>query len=105
MSVERRQKPRINDPLPVVVRGSNGGGKAYQFDTVTRNIGAGGLCAVAPRIMETGESITLYVRFALAGTRPPLAPSFAARARVLRTEKRTDDTCTFAACFLLRHVL
>ncbi len=104
MNTELRQKPRINDPLPVIVRSSKGQGKTCQFNAVTRNIGAGGLCAVAPRIIKKDERVSLFVRFALAGTSPPQAPSLAARADVLRVEEQRDGSCVFAVSFHLRHI-
>ena len=105
MNFERRQKPRINDPVAIVVRGSKDHGKSYQFDTITQDIGAGGLRALAPRIMEAGEKILLHIRFALAGSRPLQAPVIAARAVVMRVEERPDGSCNFAASFLRHRII
>lgn len=102
---DRRRKPRINDPVPIIVRGSDGHGKNYRFNTIACNIGAGGVCAAAPRFMVAGEKILLYVRFALAGSKPFKAPAMAARAVVLRAEKRPDGSFLFAASFLLHRFL
>jgi len=102
MESERRQKPRINEPVTVLVRGSADPGNPYQFKTTAKNIGAGGLCAVAPRRMEVGEKVTLFVRFALAGSNPPQAPAMAARAVIARVEPQRGGSCVFAASFL-RH--
>jgi hypothetical protein len=102
MQEERRKRLRINQPVPVLVRGSADCRKRYQFRATARNIGAGGLCAFAPRVMEVGEKVTLFVRFALAGSSPPQAPAFAALAVVVRVEEKRGDSCTFAASFL-RH--
>jgi hypothetical protein len=103
--LERRQKPRINEPVPVIVRGSDGHGRTYRFNTIARDIGSGGLCASAPRIMQTGEKILLHVRFALAGSKPSQAPAIAARARVLRVEEQSNGSCVFAASFLLHRFI
>jgi hypothetical protein len=105
IKLDRRRKPRISDPVPIIVRGSDRNGKNYRFNTIACNIGAGGVCAAAPRSMAAGEEILLYVRFALAGSKPSKAPAMAARAVVLRTERRTDGSYIFAASFLLHRFL
>ena len=105
VAMERRKKLRISDPIPIIVRGSDGRGKTYRFKTITRNIGSGGVCASAPRIMEAGEKILLHVRFALAGSKSSTSPAIAARAVVLRAEKQPDGSCEFAASFLLHRFL
>lgn len=102
MRIERRNKARINGPVPVIVRGPAGCSERYQFKTTAKDIGAGGLCAFAPRVMEAGEKVTLFVRLALAGSTPPHAPAIAARAVVVRVEEQCGESCTFAASFL-RH--
>jgi hypothetical protein len=91
-NLERRRKPRIYDPVFVVVRGS---------DSCARNIGSGGLCAYTPQIMKTGEKLRIHIRFARAGSKPLEAPAIAARAVVLRVEKQFNGLYLFAASFLL----
>jgi hypothetical protein len=103
MNSERRKHPRLCDPLPVVVRSIHGSEKTFQFNSITRDIGSDGLCAVAPMSLRLGEEIDLYIRFAVPGSNPPQAPSASARAVVLRTEEWPDGTCIFAASFLSRH--
>jgi hypothetical protein len=103
MNNERRRHPRLGDPLPVVVRSIHGREKPFQFNSITRDIGSGGLCAVAPMRLLLGEEIDLHIRFAAPGSNSPQAPSASARAVVLRTEERPDGTCIFAASFLSRH--
>jgi c-di-GMP-binding flagellar brake protein YcgR len=105
MNLERRNKPRISEPVSVMVRGSDGQGRTYRFKTIARNIGSGGLCATAPRIMKAGEEITLRVRFALAGSNPTQAPAITARAVVLRVEEQFNESCVFAASFLLHRFI
>ena len=100
-NVERRRKPRLYDPVFVVVRGSDACGKTYQFSTIARNIGSGGLCAYTPQIMKTGEKLRIHIRFARAGSKPLEAPAIAARAVVLRVEKQFNGSYLFAASFLL----
>ncbi|MBN2243092.1 MAG: PilZ domain-containing protein [Acidobacteria bacterium] len=92
----------MNEPLPVIVRSTNRRGKPFQFPSITRDIGAGGLCAVAPGPLLPGEKINLHIRFAVPGSNPAQAPAASARAVVSRTENRPDGTCVFAASFLTR---
>ena len=103
MNNERRRHPRLSDPLPVVVSSIHRREKPFQFDSITRDIGSGGLCATAPIRLRLGEEIGLHILFAVPGSNPPQAPSASARAVVLRTEERPDGTCIFAASFLSRH--
>lgn len=103
MHDERRKHARLSDPLPVIVRSTNRREKSFQFHSIAQDISAGGLCAVAPEPLRLGEKINLHIRFAVPGSNPPQAPSASARAVVLRTKKRPDGTCIFAASFLFRH--
>jgi hypothetical protein len=103
MNKERRQKPRLKGPLPVTVRSINRREKPFQFHSITRDIGSGGLCAIAPSPFQPGEKINLHIRFALPGSSPAQAPAVSARAVVLRTKERPDGTCVFAVSFLHRH--
>ncbi len=105
VDTERRKKPRICDPIPVRVRGVGPDGEHYEFDTVARNISAGGLCAPAPRVIRVGDELTFQIRFLLAGSRPAQAPTVSARGTVLRAEAHPDGTSQFAAAFTLRRVV
>jgi hypothetical protein len=100
MEIERRKKQRINEAVSVIVRSSAASSQAYQVKAIAKNIGAGGLCALAPRIMEVGEKVTLFVRFSLAGSNPLQAPAIAARAVVVRVEETCGESSVFAASFL-----
>ena len=105
MHIERRQKPRLHDPIPLIVQGSDENGRKYRFDTITRDVGSEGLCALAPRIMKKGETVSLRMRFSVAGSKPVQAPSVAASAVVLRVEEQPDESSLFAVSFLSRRVL
>jgi hypothetical protein len=105
MSMERRRNPRVNEPLSVTVRGSDGRGESYQFEAVTQDICARGLRCYAPRMMAVGEKVFLHVRFALAGSHPSQAPNVSAQAVVLRVEERLDGSCIFAASFIRCHFI
>jgi hypothetical protein len=101
MQAERRRKARLEYTVPLSVRGSETGGKAYRFETVARDIGGGGLCAFAPRTMHIGERVSLRVRFARPGSRTPQAPRIPLRGLVVRTEEKPSGLCLFAVSFLL----
>ena len=100
MKEDRRRKDRLDWTLPISVRGSEKGGETYRFETVAPNIGGGGLCAFAPRKMKVGERISLRIRFARVGRKPPRAPEISVRGLVVRVEERPADYCKFAVLFL-----
>jgi hypothetical protein len=104
MNTERRQRPRINNPLPVLVRGMNDQGEPFQFHSVVRDISAGGLCAIAPEPLKIGEKLYLHVRFTQSGANPAQAAEASFRGVVLRLKKRPDGTCLFAVSFLQKHI-
>jgi hypothetical protein len=105
MHLERRRKPRVNDPIQIAVRGLDDCGARYHFDTVTRDIGSDGLCALAPRVMKAGDSISLRILFARAGSKPLHAPAMAARGVVLRVEEQADKSSLFAVSFISRRMI
>jgi hypothetical protein len=105
MEAERRQKARLYHSLPLTVRGSEAPGKAYRFEAIAPNIGAGGLCAFAPRIMKIGERISMRVRFARIGVKQLQAPEVSIRGRVVRVEERAAGYCLFAVSFVLRRIV
>ena len=94
----------MDDPIPLSVRGSELCGKTYRFRTIVQNIGSGGLCAFAPRLMQKGEKVSLRVRFARLGTKPPQAPEMSMRGLVVRVEERPGGFSVFAAAFFLQQL-
>jgi hypothetical protein len=104
MNMERRRGQRLDDPLPVLVRGINNQGESFQFRSIVRDISAGGLCAIAPEPLTIGEKLFLHVRFALADADPLHAPEASFRGVVLRSQERPDGTCIFAVSFLRKRV-
>jgi hypothetical protein len=105
MNIERRRNLRICDPLPVFVSVFRNNNQTFQFDTITRDFGSGGLCAFSPHMMQEDEEISLHIRLALAGSNPSQAPEVEARAIVLRSQAMPNGSCLFAASFILRHVV
>jgi hypothetical protein len=100
MELERRRHPRIYHPIPVRVCGVNAGGKAFEFDTIAKDVSAGGICAPAPRLIIVGEELSLQIRFSLAGSSPSQAPTVSARGTVLRSSELADGTFQFAAALI-----
>lgn len=98
--LERRRKPRMYDPVPVRIRGKGEDSETYSFETVTRDLGAGGLCASAPRMMHKGEKLIIRIRFSVPGTKPVQAPVVSVRATVVRVNESSDGACIFAASFV-----
>jgi len=103
MQVERRRKDRMEFVLPVSVCGSEAGGNEYRFETIARNLGAGGLCAYAPRKMMLGETLSLRVRFAHPGVKADQAAEVSTRGCVVRTEDSPTGLCMFAVSFFLNY--
>ncbi len=97
---DRRRKDRLDFTLPISVHGSGGDGKVFRFETVAPNIGAGGLCAFAPRMMKIGERVSMRVCFARLGSKPVQAPEVSVRGFVVRVEERPAGFCKFAVSFL-----
>jgi hypothetical protein len=103
--IERRRTLRLYEPISLAVRGEHGNGDRLEFDTVARDVGGGGLCAVAPKILSTGDRLRFSIQFARAGTRPFHAPTVTTRGVVLRVQEQSDGTFLFAAAFTMRGVL
>jgi hypothetical protein len=101
-STERRQKPRLEDPIQLRVRVMQHGAPLIEFDTVALNISAGGICALAPCRIDAGSRLYLNIRFALPGTTPIEAPAIAAGGVVLRAREWPDGHSLFAAEFTAR---
>ena len=101
MNSNRRKQNRLECILPLKVRGSGNERKTYRFETVVRDIGPGGLCGYAPRMMRIGETLSMRVRFARPGSSAVQAPEISVRGQVIRAEARPTALCMFAVCFLL----
>jgi hypothetical protein len=97
---ERRVHPRIYQPMPLAVRGSD-----FTFDTVTDNLSAGGLLCRSSRKFEEGDTLGFRIKFAMVGSRSPEKPNLAAQGVVTRVRFLEDGTCEFAAKFTRRKLL
>ncbi len=103
--IDRRRTLRLYEPISVTVRGERAEGDRFEFETVARDVGGGGLCAVASRILNTGEKLRFIIQFARAGTRPFHAPIVIAQGVVLRVQELSEGTFLFAAAFTMRGVI
>jgi hypothetical protein len=103
--IERRRALRLYEPISLAVRGERGNGDRLEFESVARDVGGGGLCAVAPRILSIGDRLRFNIQFARAGSRPFHAPTVTTRGVVLRVQALSDGTFLFAAAFTMRGVL
>jgi hypothetical protein len=104
-SNERRQKPRLEDPIQLRVQVMQNGAPFIEFDTVALNISAGGICALAPCHIKTGCRLFLNIRFAIPGSTPVEAPTITAGGVVLRAQEWPDGHSLFAAEFTARKVI
>ncbi len=103
--IERRRTLRLYEPISLAVRGERAKDDRFEFETVARDVGGGGVCAVAPRILSTGDRLHFTIQFARAGTRPFHAPTVVTRGVVLRVQGLSDGTYLFAAAFTMRQVI
>jgi hypothetical protein len=103
-ATERRKKPRICDPVPVLVRGQDENGASYSFDSIVKDVSAGGVRTTAPRKMNVGERISVRITFSLTEDRTAIAPVVFADAVVARNQKDKTGAYEFTACFIsLKH--
>ncbi len=102
---ERRRTQRLYEPISLAVRSEHGTGNPFEFETAARDISGGGLCAVAPRNLNPGDSLRFSIQFALAGTRPFHAPTVTTRGVVRRVQALSDGTFLFAAAFTMRGIV
>jgi len=86
--VERRRHPRLYESFPVLVRGVDARGVAFESATVLDNFSAGGLYVWLRRRLEPGAKLFAVVR--LSRGLPLPAPRVALRGVVRRLEPQSD---------------
>jgi hypothetical protein len=96
---ERRRKPRIYYPIPIIVRTAGCSGKRFEFDTYAHNIGAGGFSAPAAKELRPGQKLFFIVKFSLNKIGNLRTTAIAAYGFVLRCEKQNDGSYVFASTF------
>ena len=96
LGADRRGKPRIYEPFVVKVAGIDNSGERFRFETALDNISSSGLYLHLPQVLEPGARLFLVVGFSPAATVEVLAPRFAMRGVVIRTEWAPDGLCGVA---------
>ena len=99
---ERRAKPRIRAPFPVMVRGVDAKGVAFEVNTILDNLSAGGLYLRLARRVEPGAEVSMEIRLSTAPTDGALRA--VTRGVVLRVEPNLGGACGAAVRFT-RHQL
>jgi len=61
--IERRAKPRVTEPFPVTVWGTDKTGRSFETDCVMGNISSRGAYLLLPYSMELGATMTLALTF------------------------------------------
>ncbi|SRR2546426_887441 len=88
--VERRQHPRLSEPFPVLVRGVDAGGEAFESNTVLDDFSAGGLYVRLRWRVEPGARLFAVVRIAFALDPTVAGPCVAVHGRVGRVERQLE---------------
>jgi hypothetical protein len=88
----------MSDPIGLTVFGVEKG-ERYKFETVVTNLSAAGVCARAPRAIDTGQELLFQIRFSLSDSRSSRAPAVVIRGVVVRSEARRAGKSQFAAAF------
>ena len=63
-TVERRSKPRIQGPIPAMVRGSDTNGESFEIETALDNLSVGGLYVCLQRRLDVAAPLFALIRFA-----------------------------------------
>lgn len=85
---ERRNKPRVTEPLPARAWGVDAGGTPFSIDCVLDNVSPMGLYLKVPVEMNVGSTISLMVRL-LEGPRGRSTATI--RGNVSRCDPEPDD--------------
>jgi hypothetical protein len=83
---ERRHHPGIREPFPVLVRGVDMDGQAFELHVVLDNISAGGFYMTLKRHVKPGTKLFSVVRLSSAPDSAAPAPRVAVRGVVRRVE-------------------
>jgi hypothetical protein len=97
--LERRSKPRIQNPFPATVRGVNARGETFETDTVLDNLSAGGLYLFLLQQVELGAKVFIVIQFSTGPTVRETRPRVAIRGEVLRAERESSGACGIAVAF------
>lgn len=88
--VERRRHLRLYEPFPLLVRGVDASGEAFEIDTVLDNFSAGGLYMHLRRCVEPGTKLFAVTRLSTGPLSGALAPCIAVYGVVRRVEPQPN---------------
>ncbi len=92
LSLERRDKLRVEGPYPAIVRGSDESGRRFEADTFVDNLSAGGLFLRLSEKVHKGTQLFILCQLStsLEDGLPP--PRVAIRGRVVRLVPQADGS-------------
>ena len=61
--IERRTKPRIQQPFPTIVSGIDADGHSFELATTLTNLSSSGLYLQLPRLLKLGEQLNFIIKF------------------------------------------
>lgn len=93
MIAERRIKPRIQQPFPAIVEGTDSDGQAFHFSTELENISSTGFYLRVPREVDVGDDLKFLISLSN-GLKPGATVSGVGR--VLRVEPGLNHLNGFA---------
>jgi hypothetical protein len=91
VAVERRAKPRIDGPFPVLVRCTNMNGESFETETVVDNLSAGGFHVRLEHRLDLSASLFALIRFG--------SIEIEAKGTVKRIEPQDDGLFGFGLAF------
>jgi c-di-GMP-binding flagellar brake protein YcgR len=94
---ERRRKPRINFPASIKIRTRCHSANRLEFETVAKDLSAGGFSACAPMECRPGQKLFFVVNFSLAKFGGPKAIKIAAYGSILRSSRRLNGSYKIAS--------
>jgi hypothetical protein len=99
---ERRSKARINEPFPSKAWGVDVTGKAFELDCTLDNLSSSGVYLRLPKLVMSGEKLSLVVTFANgieSGAKALL------QCQVVRTEPQPDGRHGIAVAIREHHFI
>jgi hypothetical protein len=99
---ERRSKPRLTVPFPVVLRGIDASGERFDADAAVDNLSASGFYVRIGREVRPGSTLRGLIRLSTAADAITQAARVTVRGVVLRSEPQADGSSGLAVA-LTKH--
>jgi hypothetical protein len=100
VGTERRRKPRIYDPFPAKVQGTDINGESFETMTVIDNLSADAMYLRLMQRVKQGTKLSVLFQLSLkTGAEAVSQPRVAVQGSVLRTETRAGGVCGVAITF------